>query len=430
MNRIERFLSRQPEPHSALDHIHNPEIYSAYQVVEAMAEEYRSESLQDLALFLRERGPTFIRQLQFILQKDPKLESGFEHDDTRKLWETIGYILLQCIRLTDNSMSTAADTLLLRCSTITNETGESLVDNALLSAVGDLHSHSRPGTVIQPTTEAQAERQRSTDLRLEKLLTKFLSQYTTESEMILRGWTDVSGQTTELLHSLRRIEQAKPGAITRLAQDYGITNFNRYPETALLRQVERHDDHTSPYGLVIVARADHNGALSASRAGLEHLAEQLDGWCELRFIEISTKTELKRRLDALAERQGPANHQAEFGIILAHGNSESLVFGRNRDGDDRILTIDQLNDGLAADRDRHFTQAATLIVSACEVSKASGIAEKISKKLRINTIGPNFQTSAEDITVQVLPDGRLDFTVKYRGQRPFSKVVRKFRAAV
>lgn len=416
---MERF--RRVDRSSALDYIHNPEIHLSYQVVNAIAHEYQSNQTPT-AQFLEENVPNLLLHLKRIQSIDTQLASGFEHQKTRQLWELVGFILERyLIHFPQGKHQSAVSEALLQLSLPVNERGESLIDQSLISMLGELHVHSRPDYLVT-LTEDQKGRFAESDALLEQILKQCLSRYTTNGDAILQAWIDSAGVPADVLQSMRRIERAQPGAITTLMREFGVANYHRYPESVLIKQVERQSESKPNYGIIMGARADHNSALVGTKQAIEHLANQLADDCDLVVVEFGTMSELNERLRVVGTQQPPTRQQAKFGLIMAHGNRDAIVGGRVRDGGDAYVTVADAGTTLHAARHKYFTPDATWIISVCETGQPGGMAEVIAEDLDITTIAPPFQAGVEDITVRRLGDGRYDFKVRYQDQGLLQRV--------
>lgn len=419
---MERFRPRR-DTTTALDHIHHPEIHLSYQVVNAIVQEYQTGQ-SPMPEFLQANTSNLMVHLERIQSIDPHLASGFEHQKTRQLWEVVGYILERyLIHFPQGEQQEQVSSMLLRLTLPVNEQGEGLMDGPLMSMLGELHMHSRPD-YLATLTEDQKRRFTESDQLLEPILRQCLSRYTTEGDAVLQAWIDSAGVPVDVLASMRRIERAQPGAITTLMQNFGVANYHRYPESVLLKQVERQPKPKPNYGIIMGARADHNSALVGTKQAIEHLANQVADDCDLVVVEFGTMSELNERLKVVGAQQPPTRQQAKFGLIMAHGNKDTIVGGRVRDGGDAYVTVADVGTILRQARQQYFTPDATWIISACETGQPGGIGEVIADDLDIATIAPPFQAGVEEITVSRSESGAYDFRVRYRDQGLFDRVNR------
>ncbi|EKD76622.1 MAG: hypothetical protein ACD_43C00040G0001 [uncultured bacterium] len=426
LERVRKMFDRSVEP----DEMVEPTLREPYQTLRRLTQEYRNGQIKDLRVYLEQQTPELLRSLRTILQKDPELESGLISEKNRQLWQTIGYILSIIAATPTMPQQSEAGDLLVQLGWIADYDEHSLIDKPLIEQVGRMHLASRPDLSSQGYTENNIEQiQRRAEV-VRPIILQWLQHYTTEDVTVLNAWIDSASNSTELLRSVRYLEKARPGSVDFLVKKYGVMNFARYPERVLLKQFDQRADIATPYGLVISARADHNGALLNSRNGIAHLDEQLEGWCNINVIEAASKNELARRLLQIRERYSPTDRKAEFALIEAHSNEGVLVLGRKRQGANGLITIEELSKafGMQRGRKEFFVDDATLIFSACRIGRAGGFAEKVAKDFHINTIGPDFETSAEDITVQALPNGHNEFSVRYVGQKWYKQAVRKYQA--
>jgi len=125
-----------------------------------------------------------------------------------------------------------------------------------------------------------------------------------------------------------RLEEQAPGCTTFLEEKHNITHFARYPDTVLLDMYERRNDRDMPWGVMIVAKADHNGAFYHQDA-LAELHNEFGGQFQTRIIEADTVEEALALTQALVTEYG----QASYGMLCAHGHEDGFHLGEEGTGD-------------------------------------------------------------------------------------------------
>ncbi len=117
------------------------------------------------------------------------------------------------------------------------------------------------------------------------------------------------------------VDAEAPGASAFLSDYYNIEHFARYPKEVLV-EMSRSRDDAGPWGLIIVAKADHNGAFY-SPENLAKLKNQVGGSFKMRIVEAGTVEEAQELTAKLTRAHG----RAGYCMIGGHGSSVSIQFG-------------------------------------------------------------------------------------------------------
>lgn len=207
---------------------------------------------------------------------------------------------------------------------------------------------------------------------------------------IVNDWADAgpSAKAKMTVHeqciAMMALEREQPGSVRTLHDEFGISDFARYPKEILLRQVEERDLTDKPYGVVMYPRSDWNGAFQDDRY-FATLFEQLQNTHSLRIVEAGSKRDAARRLISLDRKYGDA-HKIQFMILGGHGNENGIWFGH---GNKNSLQREDLQGAGVRRTGSFFEPGAPLIISSCKVGKEGAIGQGISKDLAMNVIAPD-----------------------------------------
>lgn len=188
------------------------------------------------------------------------------------------------------------------------------------------------------------------------------------------------------------LEEQRSGATAWLSQQYGIRHFGRYPLEMLVQQFDKKGIASRPYGVIISAASDHNGALNNKLGIFESLSRQLESSHDIFVAEAGTPAELSTRLQRF-HNVNHLNHKLDFAIISAHGNAESLQFGHANN----IGSL-AVKDEFATPKDM-FTKSGKMLITGCQSGQPDGIGHVLSKRLNTTIIAPLEDASCIDIEV-------------------------------
>ncbi len=215
------------------------------------------------------------------------------------------------------------------------------------------------------------------------------------------------------LRAIRAIERKKQGSCKFLHDEFGISDFDRYPTEMLLRQIEEFDSRRNPYGLIIFPRDDHNGSFYLDKSILEDLYDQLDGEFSLRVCECETKRDIARVLIKLNKRYNPPDgigHKISLLILGGHGEKNNINFGGYEDRSDpsRSLSASDLMGRGVKKTSQFFEDNPTIILSSCSTGTEGGIGQELSEKFKAKVLAPKKPTGLLGI-----------YASKRRGQNNF-----------
>lgn len=197
------------------------------------------------------------------------------------------------------------------------------------------------------------------------------------------SWASIKGS----LHLIKLLENPiiwKKG-IELLQKEYGITEFYRYDESDL-EEMLQYEGQDVPYGIVITAESDWNGAfiwtLSLKDTWLK------EEWIATRHMQVSSLSDLQRKLVKLNQKYWWKN-KINFAVVHMHGNKDGMYPSED---ENQVISIqwDVEHKGSLA---RFLSDSCPIILFSCSTWQAWWIAEKISTLLWKKVIAPNKPTS-------------------------------------
>ncbi len=240
--------------------------------------------------------------------------------------------------------------------------------------------------------------------------------------MIGNGRSDTYFYTRVNLNEIFSLEESHPGICKVLMNEFGISNFNRYPKELLIDMYEQRDNSNIPYGLMLYPKADHNGAFYPIKGLIGEFYQQLKGLgYGMRIYETGSKNEIARAFISSKKRYGLDNKPA-FVILAGHGNPNSIVFGEIQNGG---IVIDKKNarsiisqadfEGKGVKRIGEFiADNANIVLISCSTGVVGGIAQKISDTYSgVVVTAPEVDTNLSGLEVTRDDQGALKFTVSY-----------------
>lgn len=215
---------------------------------------------------------------------------------------------------------------------------------------------------------------------------------------------------------LYALEQVRPGAAYRLHEQFGITQFNRYPTEALVNQ-DTATDMDVPYGLVITSRHDQGvfeSAMTNASKVIDQIIAQLGGKIHVRIIEVGGRIGLVKKHLQLDERYGD-QHKCLFSVNIAHGQPDSMKYSKEQKGG--TVTIADLDGPAAQAVLQTYDPKAEHVLISCLTGKPGGIAQKLSKRSGRRVLAPRESIEMPDVTVEINDQGNVHFEVVYPAEQ-------------
>jgi hypothetical protein len=252
---------------------------------------------------------------------------------------------------------------------------------------------------------------------LEPQLREVIAKYGLDPDEILDTW---NGSYTEHgpqpqiernMEVVFYLEDQRPGIAHLLYKEFGIRNFDRYSQAMLISQFDDYENTDKPYGIVLQATHDWNGAFTS----FEHLGvmnklyKQIKDDYALRVIEARTKLEVAKRLITLDRKYG-AQHKLAFAFIGGHGDRNSIMFGGQHRRN--LLLLEDLAGKGVQRTGGFFEEHPTIILASCSTGAEGGIGQELSKRLGAKVIAPAVPASFKDVEA-IITEGGIDFKVEY-----------------
>lgn len=231
---------------------------------------------------------------------------------------------------------------------------------------------------------------------------------------------------TRNLNQIFILESTNPGICRTLKDEFGITNFDRYPRELLVDLFEQRNSTNTPYGLMFYPKRDHSGAAYLSKSVVGKFYKQLKSLgYGLRLYEVGSKIDLARAFITSQNKFGTRN-KIDFVILVGHGNPQSITFGetgKNAEAGEEINDhnvkgiIHQLDfEGKGVQRiGELLSNNANIILVSCSTGAAEGIGKTISETYPGTLVtAPETPTDLRGIDVTKDDQGKLRFRVAYR----------------
>jgi hypothetical protein len=213
--------------------------------------------------------------------------------------------------------------------------------------------------------------------------------------------------TLENIFTITDVEKHRKKGIGLLHDEYGLSMFGRYPVELLVDMIDTHHRDV-PYGVVLLAKEDHNGVFYRSKSSLEQFREALDGKYHIRIIEAGNKIGILKRLLSLHQMYG-SRRKIGFMVVGAHGTATSMNFGHGG----RIGIKDLQTRATTKLKGEVYENRMPWAFWSCETGEKEGIGQRFSETFGAPVIAPEIATREEKV-VPVFDDGgkivRLDVT--------------------
>jgi hypothetical protein len=218
------------------------------------------------------------------------------------------------------------------------------------------------------------------------------------------------------LSALFSLHHERPGSPQLLYNEYGIVNFARYPLDILINQVDLHTKQV-PYGLVVNAHTDWNGALGSypAQAVLTGFHAQVKDALPIRIIEIANRRDGARKLIMLDDRFGD-EHKPEYVLVRAHGSPEVIEFSDSFKGFDRANSLTkEFVESLRFSRIAEILpESPVIILQSCSTGKSKGIGQSIARSIPgSSVIAPTKNAGASNLSYDRTKKGRQAFSISY-----------------
>jgi len=206
------------------------------------------------------------------------------------------------------------------------------------------------------------------------------------------------GNLSDNFNIIGQLEEFRPGAFKLLHEEYGITGFHRYGVSFLLEQLENHGNTDKPYGLIISAVSDHNGALKVPQ-GADRFLEKFKDYYYVRAIEAEGSIELGRKLLEMDKLYGD-EHKISFVFVKAHGEEEFVYLDSSRWGLGAISANSRVQSA-----QKLFVQEPLFRLDSCSTGAYGGIAQTLSEQLHATVSAPVAPSATVKYGAEMSKDG-------------------------
>lgn len=209
---------------------------------------------------------------------------------------------------------------------------------------------------------------------------------------------------------LLALESENPGIARVLYDEFGISNFARYPKEILIKQyAERNSKKRRAYIAIISAKGDRDGALYRDVGIFRKLFRQTKKQYRLLVWEVGNERDLIRVLNVSRKRYG----KIALGFVNGHGDKLSIVLGKTNGYREELTKKDLEQRGPRAVR-RAFIKNPIIILNSCKAGLPKGIASYISEMLGAKVFAAKGRAWIGNIDVRISPQGKLKVAVEFK----------------
>lgn len=208
-------------------------------------------------------------------------------------------------------------------------------------------------------------------------------------------------------------------ALQYLVVECGISNMGRYSAELLWKQYENRENIETPYGVMIVAKADHNGS-SFNReelfSGFSESSRQLGTL--IRIIECGSGRDCLKKLLKFRNKYEKTAGRIAFLVLRAHGNETGVLLGIH--GGAKEMVEKSVVDGRGMTKflgkEGILDPDAPVALLSCISGKKEGVADHVAKKRpktgRISA-SPGIRSTKHIFLVRNEETGALDFDIEF-----------------
>jgi len=207
------------------------------------------------------------------------------------------------------------------------------------------------------------------------------------------------------LERISEIERERSGITKVLHDEFGIRHFSRYSSKVLIAQYDSRDNIQTPYGIVISAQRDHNGAfrINDNNKQWDKLSKDLYGDYLFRFLEVEDGFDLVKKIRGLDKRYGKGN-KISFVFFNAHANEHLVEFDEGE-----TITTHDLVSGRGDNLRRYLTPEVVVSLISCSAGKKDDFANILAKRFGLKVIAS--KGIARRVTIKATDRDPIDFKV-------------------
>jgi hypothetical protein len=212
--------------------------------------------------------------------------------------------------------------------------------------------------------------------------------------------TETHEAAIQAFKTMEELEEMAPGSVKSLHENFGITNFQRYPLHLLIQQLETPDPNKET-GVMVFASEDWCGSFDSPehRDLVSKLYENRHNKSNFRIIECKSKIDLARQLIKVKH---DFTRPISFALISAHGENNAFYLGPEEGSGQEFVDKEDME----AHAPGMFAPDAQIIADSCSSGSINGWVQTLSKNARVHATGPDraaFITDFEFIGDQIIP---------------------------
>ncbi|MCL4390493.1 MAG: hypothetical protein M1484_00235 [Patescibacteria group bacterium] len=217
------------------------------------------------------------------------------------------------------------------------------------------------------------------------------------------GWLETDrAKISENFRQIEELENQKPGICSFLHDKFGVSHFYRYPTEMLVKQFQEYEKNDKPYGVIMAAKADWNGAFYQGEHSLESMLKGLEGHYYLRVYECDSPYELTKNLIKSDKKYGE-QHKISFLVAMGHGTSDAITLGEAFNSG--RITQEQVGGPTANSAKKFFVDHPTFLLDSCSTGAEGGFAQTLSRNLNARVRAPIIPAGLNDVIVTLDEDG-------------------------
>lgn len=190
---------------------------------------------------------------------------------------------------------------------------------------------------------------------------------------------------------MSELEEEMPGSVKNLHENFGISNFQRYPKEILLNQLKVPDPKKET-GLLLFAEDDSIGAMDKKHDILNKIYEKRKDDLNFRIAECKSGPALAQQLEKVKQ-----DFQKNISLIFLSAHSEKNGFYLGDDNEKNNYVSQEEIAKIASSLKDFFAADAQVVANACSSGAINGWVKTISKEARIRVIGPDKPAGIENI---------------------------------
>lgn len=203
--------------------------------------------------------------------------------------------------------------------------------------------------------------------------------------------TESYDMATKSFEAMDELEALSPGSVKKLHEEFGITNFQRYPKEILLNQMAQ-IDQSKEVGLMIFAANDWNGSMDTEQNLLSKIAHLRKNDLNFRIVECDSAAAMAKQLQSVKQ---DFEKKISLAILSAHSEPEGFYLGNDTS---RGSFVKQEEIAKAASGMKElFSEDAQIVANACSAGAISGWLKDFSKGARVKAVGPDRPAVIRDV---------------------------------